>query len=76
MISSEIEYNKAKEELEYLRGWAARLVNDMSSERAGITLLSVRSMISRVAEEIANYEASKPVADHPKRTAEEQEGGI
>jgi len=59
LISSEIEYEKAQEELEDLRAWVARLANDTSRERIGFTLVSVRSMILRVSKEIADYEATR-----------------
>ena len=74
MISSEFEYTKAQEELEYLRAWATHLVNDTSTERAGFTLLSVRSMISRVSKEITDYEASKPVTEDAESITEEDAG--
>ena len=58
MISSETEYEKAREELEHLTRWLARLENKEVSERKGLTAASIRRMISRVQEEIAQYEAA------------------
>ena len=57
MISSETEYQKAREELEHLTRWLARLENREVTERKGLTAASIRRMISRVEEGIAQYEA-------------------
>ncbi len=72
MISSEIEYKKAQEELEYLRAWVARLASDTSTARAGFTVVSVRSMISRVSKEIADYEATMATSEASENVAEEE----
>lgn len=58
MISSETEYRKACEELDYLNDWLARLNSPEVADRESLTSASVRRMISRVQEEIAKYEAA------------------
>ncbi len=58
MISSEIEYGKAREELDYLTDWLARLEGEEAADRKSLTSDSVRGMISRVQEEIGAYEAA------------------
>ena len=59
MISSNVEFEKAEEELDYLRAWLVRLSADTSTNRSGITESSVRSMISRISGELADYAAEK-----------------
>ena len=59
MISSQVEFEKAKEELDYLRAWQLRLSADTSTNRSGITESSVRAMISRISGELADYAAEK-----------------
>ena len=58
MISSETEYRKAREEIEHLTRWLARLENREVAQRKGLTSAGIRRMISRVQEEIAQYEAA------------------
>jgi hypothetical protein len=58
LISSQQECEKARQELDYLRAWLARLANDTSAARMGLTVLSVRSMIGRISQEIADYRAA------------------
>lgn len=74
MISSATEYQKTQEELAYLHAWIQRLSGDTSTDRSGFTEASVRTMISRVEEEIAEYEAtkkdSKHATDMPKSSPE------
>lgn len=60
MISSETEYQKAREELDQLTAWLARLEAKEVTERKGLTAASIRRMISRVHEEIAQHEAATP----------------
>ena len=59
MISSQFEFEKATEELEYLRAWLLRLSNDTSTLRSGITESSVRTMMSRISSELEVYLAVK-----------------
>ncbi len=58
MIASKTEYRKAREELDYLTDWLARLDSEEVAERKALTAASVRRMISRVKEEIAEYDAA------------------
>ena len=58
MISSETEYRKAREELDHLTRWLAQVENKEGTERKGLTAASIRRMISRIEEEIAQYEAA------------------
>lgn len=57
MISSETEYRKAREELEHLTRWLSRLENEEVTARKRLTCASIRRMICRVQEELAEYEA-------------------
>lgn len=58
MISSATEYRKAREELEHLAQWLARLEAKEVPEDKRLTTASVRKMISRIQEEVAEYEAA------------------
>jgi hypothetical protein len=60
VILSQTEYEKAREELDHLGRWLARLETAEETERKGLTVASVRRMISRVEQEIAEYEAGGP----------------
>ena len=62
MISSETEYQKAREEIEHLTAWLGRLEAKEVTERKGLTAASVRRMIARVHDEIAQYEAARASA--------------
>lgn len=59
MISSETDYQKAREEVEHLSRWLARLETREGAEFKGLTAASIRRMIARVQEEIAEYEAGR-----------------
>ena len=59
MISNAFEFEKAKEELEYLHSWLQNLSRDVSAERSGFTEVSVRSMIARINHELSVYQASR-----------------
>lgn len=76
MISSETEYHKAREELEHLTRWLSRLENEEVTASKGLTTASIRKMISRVQEELAEYEArgvsTPPVSE--ERTEPDDEG--
>ena len=65
MISSQIEYQKAREELEHLNRWLARLETKEGAEFKDLTAASIRKMISRVRDEVAEYEATIPPAPPP-----------
>jgi hypothetical protein len=58
LISSLLEYQKAREELEYLVRWLSRLEEERANVNKGFTLASIRKMISRLQEELAEYEAA------------------
>ena len=57
MISSETECRQAREELDRLNRWLAELENKEGAYRKRLTAASIRRMISRVEEEISQYEA-------------------
>ncbi len=69
MISSHAEYLRAREELEYLNDWLSRLEDKNITPRKAVTTASVRKMIARLQEELAEYEAAS-VASPP--TSEER----
>jgi hypothetical protein len=71
LISSQTEYQKAREELEDLNRWLVRLETNEGAEFKGLTAASVRKMISRVREEVAEYEATIP----PVPPSSEEEAG-
>ncbi len=56
MISSMTEYQKAREELEHLTHWLSRLENEKATTRKGLTVASIRKMISRLQVELSEYE--------------------
>lgn len=77
MISSETEYRKAREELEHLARWLARLKDKEVPEGKRLTTASIRKMISRIQEEVAGYEAasmSNPTGSENK--AEPGDAGV
>lgn len=77
MISSETECQKAREDLDYLNGWLARLESEEVADRKSLTSASVRKMISRVQEEIAEYEAaSASTAPSPQNGAQPDDARI
>lgn len=58
MISSQKEYQKAREELEHLTRWLSRLENENAAVRKGLTVASIRKMISRLQDELAEYDTA------------------
>ena len=56
---SQVEFEKPKKGLDYLRAWQLRLSADTSTNRSGITESSVSAMISRISGELADYAAEK-----------------
>ncbi len=58
MISSQTEYQKAREELEHLNLWLSQLENGTTTVQKGFTVASIRKMISRLQEELAEYEVT------------------
>jgi hypothetical protein len=77
MISSQTEYQKAREELQYLNHWLSRLENEKEIPRKGLTTASIRKMISRLQEELAEYEMSgDSILPASKEQSEPKDGGI
>jgi BMFP domain-containing protein YqiC len=58
LIASQTEYLRAREELEYLNDWLSRLEDKNATPHKAITSASVRKMIARLQEELAEYEAA------------------
>ena len=76
MISSQTEYQKAREELDHLTRWLARIENEEANARKGLTTASIRRMICRVQEELAEYETMSVSAPpgSEKQTAPDDTG--
>ena len=69
MISSETEYQKAREELDYLTRWLARLESSDAPRRKGITCAGIVKKISRIQKEVAEFEANRlPARDDGRMT--------
>ena len=76
MISSQTEYSKAREELQYMTDWLSRLQGEGATVRKGLTTASVRKMIARLEEEIAEYEAANGAGPPtPEEGTEPSDGG-
>jgi hypothetical protein len=58
LISSPTEYQKAREELDYMARWLSRLESEDAAVRKDLTISSVRKMISRLQNELAEYETA------------------
>ena len=61
MISNAQEYDKAQEELRHLEDWLARLQRDNPAPTKGLTKAGIRKMISRLHEELAEFEGTQEV---------------
>ena len=61
MISNAQEYDKAQEELRHLEGWLIRLQRDNPAPTKGLTKAGIRKMISRLHEELAEFEGTQEV---------------
>ncbi len=61
MISNAQEYDKAQEELRHLEDWLARLQRDTPVPTKGLTKAGIRKMISRLHEELAEFEGTQDV---------------
>jgi hypothetical protein len=59
MISSPVEYEKAREELRVLEERLGRLQRDHPIGSKGFTKAGIRKMIARLHEELAVYEGSE-----------------
>ena len=77
MISSQTEYAKAREELQYVTHWLSRLESEKGTTRKGLTTASVRKMIARLQEELAKYEAAGACTtpDSKERSGPNDDGG-
>ncbi|MCX7421548.1 MAG: hypothetical protein NT013_18655 [Planctomycetia bacterium] len=61
MISNAQEYDKAQEELRHLEDWLALLQRDNPVPTKGLTKAGIRKMISRLHEELAEFEGTQEV---------------
>lgn len=61
MISNAQEYDKAQEELRHLEDWLARLQRENPVPTKGLTKAGIRKMISRLHEELAEFEGTQEV---------------
>lgn len=61
MISSTQEYDKGLEELRHLEDWLARLQRDNPVPAKGLTKAGIRKLISRLHEELAEFEGTQEV---------------
>ncbi len=61
MISNAQEYDKAQEELRHLEDWLARLQRDHPVPAKGLSKAGIRKMISRLHEELAEFEGTQEV---------------
>lgn len=59
MISSEIEYESAKNELQHVQAWLDRLQREHPHPEKGLTKAGLRKMIARLHEELAVYEGTQ-----------------
>ncbi len=77
MISSQTEYQKVREELQDLTSWLSRLEEEKATARKGLTTASIRKMIARLQEELAEYEAARELRPPvPEQRAEPNDGGV
>jgi hypothetical protein len=58
MITSRVEYEKAREELDHLQKWLEELRRANPVHEKGLTKAGVRKMIARLQEEIGFFEGS------------------
>jgi hypothetical protein len=75
LISSKIEYEKALEEVEHLTQWLARLEREKAAARKTLTTSSIRRMLARLQEELAEYEAADASA-LPEEQNEPNDSGV
>jgi hypothetical protein len=76
LISSETEYRKAREELDHLNEWLSRVERQHAAEPKGLTTASIRKMIARVQEELAEYEAASAVVPPASGQSGAKDSGI
>lgn len=61
MISTEQQYESAKEELSHLEEWLSRLQREHPAHSKGLSKAGIRKMIARLHEELAVYEGSQEI---------------
>jgi hypothetical protein len=61
MIADLTQYEKAKEELEYLEKWLSDLQTESPLPKKGLTRAGIRKMIARIHEELAVFEGELEV---------------
>ena len=61
MIANAQEYEKAQAELRHMEGWLSRLQQEHPAPSKGLTKAGVRKMISRLHEELAEFEGTQEV---------------
>ncbi len=61
MIQNETDYRKAKQELEHMENWLARVERDYELAEKGLTKAGIRKMIARLHEELAQFEGTVEV---------------
>jgi len=65
LISSDIEYEAACEEVEHLTDRLKRLLREPAATRKYLTVASVRKMLIRLHEELIAYEATRTTVAAP-----------
>ena len=58
MISTVYEYQRSQEQLDHLEKWLARLREDPNPGKDGLVKAGIRKLISRLHEEMADYEGA------------------
>ena len=61
MISNAQEYDKALDELRHMEDWLTRLQRDNPPPTKGLTKAGIRKRISRLHEELAEFEGTQEV---------------
>jgi hypothetical protein len=77
MISSQTEYQKARDELGYLNRWLSRLEDEKATANKCLTTASIRKMIARLQEELAEFEAASiSISPRSEKRTEPNRGEI
>ena len=61
MIANAPEYEQAQAELRHMEAWLSRLQHEHPAPSKGLTKAGVRKMISRLHEELAEFEGTQEV---------------
>lgn len=61
MITNAMEYQKAQEELVHLEEWLKRMEREHPLPDMGLSKAGIRKMLSRLHEELGEYEATREV---------------